>query len=102
MARSRHGLVEVGQVLLGGVEKQDGGSLGTQRPIPGGTACLRGQGEGCQGLAGRPGSAQPRGGWYLVLGDLMGHELLQQVEVDRVAGLGAAGGCGSLQQASVG
>lgn len=37
-----------------------------------------------------------------MLGDLMGHELLQQVEVHRVAGLGAAGGCGSLQEAQCG
>lgn len=29
-AHSRHGLVEVGQVLLRGMEKQDGGSLRTQ------------------------------------------------------------------------
>lgn len=33
-----------------------------------------------------------------MLGDLVGHELLQQVEVHRVAGLGAAGLSGSLQQ----
>lgn len=33
-----------------------------------------------------------------MLGDLVGHELLQQVEVHRVAGLGAAGPSGSLQQ----
>lgn len=30
MVDSRHGLVEVGQVLLRGMEKQDGVSLGTQ------------------------------------------------------------------------
>lgn len=64
MAHSRHGLVEVGQVLLRGMEKQDGGSLGTQRPIPGGTARLRARVErGCQDLAGRPGPcpASPKG-----------------------------------------
>lgn len=33
-----------------------------------------------------------------MLGDLVGHELLQQVEVHRVAGLGAAGRGGSLQR----
>lgn len=43
---SRHGLVEVGQVLLRGVEEEDGGSLGAQQPIPGGAARLRGQVEG--------------------------------------------------------
>lgn len=36
------------------------------------------------------------GGQYLVLGDLMGHKLLEQVEMHRVAGLGAAGHSGSL------
>lgn len=30
-------------------------------------------------------------------GDLMGHQLLEQVEVHRIAGLGAAGRRGSLQ-----
>lgn len=33
-----------------------------------------------------------------MLGDLVGHELLQQVEVHCVAGLGAAGLSGSLQR----
>lgn len=37
-----------------------------------------------------------------MLGDLVGHELLQQVEVHRVAVLGAAGGCGSLQEGQCG
>lgn len=34
---------------------------------------------------------------YLVLGDFMGHELLQEVEVYCVVGLGTAGRSGSLQ-----
>lgn len=37
-----------------------------------------------------------------MLGDVVGHQLLQQVEVHRVAGLGAAGGCGSLQEGPCG
>lgn len=36
-----------------------------------------------------------------MLGDLVGHELLQQVEVHGVAGLGAAGHGGSLQGAGL-
>lgn len=35
-----------------------------------------------------------------MLGDLVGHKLLQQVEMYQVAGLGAAGRSGSLQRAS--
>lgn len=54
---SRHGLVEVRQVLLSGVEKEDGDSLGTQGCIPGGTARLR-EMEACQGLTGGPGGTQ--------------------------------------------
>lgn len=54
-------------------------------------------GEGCQDLAGRPWPHPALAGQYLVLGDLMGHQLLQEVEVDCVAGLGAAGLGGSLQ-----
>lgn len=41
-------------------------------------------------------------GQYLVLGDLVGHELLQQVEVHCVAGLRAAGSSGSLRQGRCG
>lgn len=39
---------------------------------------------------------------YLVLGDFMGHQLLQEVEVYCVVGLGAAGRSGSLQQVQQG
>lgn len=88
---SRHGLVEVGQVLLCGMQKEDGGSLGTQRPVPGGAACLSGAGGGVSGPEGQLRLRPVLGGQYLVLGDLVGHELLQKVEVHRVAGLRAAG-----------
>lgn len=45
-----------------------------------------------------PCPSSPGGGQYLVPGDLMGHQLLEQVEVHRVAGLGSAGLRCSLQQ----
>lgn len=59
MPHSRHGLVEVRQVLLRGVEKQDGGSLGTQQPIPGGTARLRDRQRGVRAWQAAPGPTQP-------------------------------------------
>lgn len=93
---SRQGPVEVRQVLLRGVEEEDGGRLGAQQAIPGGATGLRSQagesGPGRQALAPPSPSRQ-----YLVLGDLVGHQLLQEVEVYRVAGLGAAGLGGSLR-----
>lgn len=89
--------MEVRQVLLRGVEEEDGGRLGAQQPIPGGAAGLRRQAEECQDLAGRPWPRPALAGHYLVLGDLVGHQLLQEVEVHRVAGLGAAGLGGSLR-----
>ena len=49
------------------------------------------------GPVGRPQPCPAPGAQYLVLGDLVGHELLQQVEVHRVAGPGAAGSGGSLR-----
>lgn len=94
---SRQGPVEVRQVLLRGVEEEDGGRVGAQQPIPGGAASLRRQAEECQDLAGRPWPRLALAGQYLVLGDLVGHQLLQEVEVYRVAGLGAAGLGGSLR-----
>ena len=93
---SRQGLVEVRQVLLRGVEEEDGGRLGAQQPIPGGAAGLRRQAEE-SGPGSRPWPRPALAGQYLVLGDLVGHQLLQEVEVYRVAGLGAAGLGGSLR-----
>lgn len=55
---SRHGLVEVRQVLLSGMEKEDGGTLGTQRCIPGGAAGLREIIEAHQDQAGGSGGIQ--------------------------------------------
>lgn len=50
--------MEVRQVLLSGMEKEDGGTLGTQGCIPGGTASLRETVKAYQDWTGVPGGIQ--------------------------------------------